>query len=108
MIKNSDDNISIQDYALERKVFPVSPNLLYIYLMTIVMGLHGMQIEKQAAEIRQNLNTMKNSFGDFLSMWDTLGNHLRNAQCKHDEGQKKLDKFVLQLDHIQGKEPETK
>jgi DNA recombination protein RmuC len=108
MIKNSDDNISIQDYALERKVFPVSPNLLYIYLMTIVMGLHGMQIEKQAAEIRQNLNTMKNSFGDFLSMWDTLGNHLRNAQCKHDEGQKKLDKFVMQLDQIQGKEPESK
>ncbi|MEN6386305.1 MAG: DNA recombination protein RmuC [Phycisphaerales bacterium] len=105
MVKNSDDNLSIQDYALQRKVFPVSPNLLYIYLMTIVMGLHGMQIEKQAAEIRQNLNTLKNSFGDFLSMWDTLGNHLRNAQCKHDEGQKKLDKFVMQLQQIKEKEP---
>jgi DNA recombination protein RmuC len=102
MVKNSDDNISVQDYALERKVFPVSPNLLYIYLMTIVMGLHGMQIEKQAAEIRQNLNTLKNSFGDFLSLWDTLGNHLRNAQAKHDDGQKKLDKFVMQLEQING------
>ncbi|MCE5341416.1 MAG: DNA recombination protein RmuC [Planctomycetaceae bacterium] len=104
MVKNSDDNISIQDYALERKVFPVSPNLLYIYLMTIVMGLHGMQIEKQAAEIRQNLNTLKNSFGDFLSIWDTLGSHLRNAQAKHDDGQKKLDKFTMQLEQIQEKE----
>jgi DNA recombination protein RmuC len=105
MIKNSDDNLSIQDYALQRKVFPVSPNLLYIYLMTIVMGLHGMQIEKQAAEIRQHLNTLKNSFGDFLSMWDTLGNHLRNAQTKYDEGHKKLDKFVLNLHQIKEKEP---
>jgi DNA recombination protein RmuC len=104
MVKNSDDNLSIQDYALQRKVFPVSPNLLYIYLMTIVMGLHGMQIEKQAAEIRQNLNTLKNSFGDFLAMWDTLGNHMRNAQSKHDEGQKKLDKFVMQLQQIKEKE----
>ncbi len=108
MVKNSDDNISIQEYALQRKVFPVSPNLLYIYLMTIVMGLHGMQIEKQAAEIRQNLNTLKNSFGDFLSIWDTLGSHLRNAQAKHDDGQKKLDKFVMQLEQINAKEGSEK
>ncbi|OQA03715.1 MAG: DNA recombination protein RmuC [Planctomycetes bacterium ADurb.Bin401] len=101
MVKNSDDGLSVQDYALERKVFPVSPNLLYIYLMTIVMGLHGMQIEKQAAEIRQNLKALNNSFGDFISMWDTLGTHLRNAHCKHDEGQKKLDRFVLQLEQAQ-------
>ena len=104
MVNTSDDSISVQDYALERKVFPVSPNLLYVYLMTIVMGLHGMQIEKQAAEIRQNLKTINNSFGDFISLWDTLGTHLRNAQGKHDEGQKKLDKIVMQLGQIQNKE----
>jgi len=101
MVKTAEDTISIQDYAMERKVFPVSPNLLYVYLMTIVMGLHGMQIEKQAAEIRQNLKTLNNSFGDFITLWDTLGGHLRNAHSKHDEGQKKLDKFVMQLGQIQ-------
>jgi DNA recombination protein RmuC len=101
IVKTTDDTISIQDYAMERKVFPVSPNLLYVYLMTIVMGLHGLQIEKQAAEIRQNLKTLNNSFADFIALWDTLGGHLRNAQGKHDEGQKKLDKFVMQLGQIQ-------
>ncbi|MFA5292036.1 MAG: DNA recombination protein RmuC [Phycisphaerae bacterium] len=104
MVKTSDDTISIQDYAMERKVFPVSPNLLYVYLMTIVMGLHGMQIEKQAAEIRKNLKTLNSSFGDFIATWDTLGTHLRNANGKHDEGQKKLDKLVMQLEQIQDKE----
>lgn len=104
MVKNSDDGLNIQDYALQKKVFPVSPNLLYIYLMTIVMGLHGLQIEKQAAEIRQNLNTLKHSLGDFLSIWDTLGTHLRNSHAKHDEGQKKLDKFILQLEQIKENE----
>jgi len=108
MVKNSDDNLNIQDYALSKKVFPVSPNLLYIYLMTIVMGLHGLQIEKQAAEIRQNLNTLKNSFGDFISTWDTLGGHLRHSYEKYDEGQKKLDKFVMQLEQIQDKENNSK
>lgn len=104
MVKTTDDTINIQDYAMGKKVFPVSPNLLYVYLMTIVMGLHGLQIEKQAAEIRQNLKTINNSFGDFISLWDTLGGHLRNAQGKHDEGQKKLDKFVMQLGQIQDEE----
>lgn len=101
MVKNSDETLSIQDYALERKVFPVSPNLLYVYLMTIVMGLHGLQIEKQAAEIRQNLKAINNSFGDFLSIWDTLGTHLRNSQGKYDEGHNKLNRFVAQLEQIQ-------
>jgi DNA recombination protein RmuC len=106
MIKNSEDTISIADYAMEKKVFPVSPNLLYVYLMTVVMGLHGLQIEKQAAEIRQNLKSLNVSFADFISLWDTLGGHIRNAYGKHDEGQKKLDKLVMQLGQIQneGKE----
>jgi DNA recombination protein RmuC len=104
MVKTAEDTISIQDYAMGRKVFPVSPNLLYIYLMTIVMGLHGLQIEKQAAEIRKNLKTLNVSFSDFISLWDTLGTHLRNAHGKHDEGQKKLDKLVMQLEQIQNEE----
>jgi DNA recombination protein RmuC len=104
MVKNADDTTSTQDYAMERKVFPVSPNLLYIYLMTVVMGLHGLQIEKQAAEIRQNLKTLNTSFADFIALWDTLGGHLRHAYEKHDEGQKKLDKFVMQLGQIQNEE----
>jgi DNA recombination protein RmuC len=104
IVKTAEDTINVQDYAMGKKVFPVSPNLLYVYLMTIVMGLHGLQIEKQAAEIRQNLKTLKNAFGDFISLWDTLGGHLRNAHGKHDEGQKKLDKFVMQLGQIQDKE----
>lgn len=101
MVKTPEDTISIQDYAMEKKVFPVSPNLLYVYLMTVVMGLHGLQIEKQAAEIRQNLKSLNVSFADFISLWDTLGGHIRNAGAKYDDGQKKLDKFVMQLGQIQ-------
>lgn len=104
MVKNTADTVNVQDYAMTKKVFPVSPNLLYVYLMTIVMGLHGLQIEKQAAEIRKNIKTLKNSFGDFLSLWDTLGGHIRNAGVKYDDGQRKLDKFVTQLDQIQDKD----
>jgi DNA anti-recombination protein RmuC len=65
------------------------------------MGLHGLQIEKQASEIRQNLKRLNSSFADFSATWDILGKHLRNAYSQYDEGQKKLDRFGLRLDQIQ-------
>jgi DNA recombination protein RmuC len=101
IVKYVGETQDILQYSLEKKVIPVSPNLLYVYLMTVVMGLHGLQIEKQAAEIRQNLKRLNASFADFLSNWDTLGKHLRNAYSQYDDGSKKLDRFGLQLSQIQ-------
>ena len=101
IVKYADDSKDILQYALDKKVIPVSPNLLYAYLMTVVMGLHGLQIEKQAAEIRQNLKKLNASFADFLNNWDTLGSHIKNAYSKYDEGHKKLDRFAMQLNQIQ-------
>ena len=101
IIKYPDDAKDILQYSLDKKVVPVSPNLLYAYLMTVVMGLHGLQIEKQAAEIRQNLKKLNASFTDFTGTWDVLGKHLRNAYVQFDEGHKKLDRFGMELTNIQ-------
>jgi len=104
IVNTGDEPFSIQKYAMDKKIIPVSPNLLYAYLMTVVMGLHGLQIEKQAAEIRQNLQRLNALFAEFVANWDTLGGHLRNAQGKYDDGQKRLDKFGMQLTQIQDKD----
>lgn len=104
IVKYDGDRTDILDYALEKKVIPISPNLLYAYLMTIVMGLHGMQIEKEAAAIRVNLQKLTAGLGSFAGNWDTLGRHLRNAQGQYDEGQKNLTQFQIQLEQIQQKE----
>ncbi len=108
VVRHDGDTKNLLEYALEKKVIPVSPNLLYAYLMTVVMGLHGLQIEKQAAEIRQNLKTLNSSFATFAATYDVLGKHLRNAQNQYDEGDKKLNKFGMQLDHIQAEDGEQK
>jgi DNA recombination protein RmuC len=105
VVKYEGETKDIIQYALDKKVIPVSPNLLYAYLMTVVMGLHGLQIEKQAAEIRQNLKKLNASFGDFGATWEVLGRHLRNAYSQYDEGQRKLDRFGIHLNQIQT-EPE--
>lgn len=101
IIKYVGETQDILQYSLDKKVIPVSPNLLYVYLMTVAMGLHGLQIEKQAAEIRQNLKRLNASFADFINNWDVLGKHIRNAYSQYDEGHKKLDRFGMQLSQIQ-------
>jgi DNA recombination protein RmuC len=101
IVKYAGETQDILQYCFDKKVIPVSPNLLYAYLMTVAMGLHGLQIEKQAAEIRQNLGRLNASFADFGGTWDILGKHLRNAYSQYDEGQKKLDRFGMQLGQIQ-------
>jgi len=106
VVKYKTDTKDILQYSLDKKVIPVGPNLLYAYLMTVVMGLHGLAIEKQAAEIQQNIKRLNADFAEFLSHWDVLGTHIRNAYGKYDEGQKKLDRFGMQLTQIQSESVE--
>lgn len=68
--------------------------------MTIAMGLHGLQIEKQAAQIRQNLEHLKSSFNTFAADFKTLGRHVRNTADKFDEADKRLTRFDSQLNLI--------
>ena len=107
VVKYAGDTQDILQYCLDKKVIPVSPNLLYAYLMTVAMGLHGLQIEHQATEILQNLKKLNASFADFGGTWEVLGKHLRNAYSQYDEGQKKIDRFGLQLGQIQAGADET-
>lgn len=106
IVKYPDQNSDILGYALEQKVIPVSPNLLYAYLMTVVMGLHGLQIEKQAAQIRSNLKKLNSGFAAFLSTWDILGKHVRNTSNQYEQGQKRLDRFASALTNAQGQQDE--
>jgi len=107
VIKYGEDKTDILKYALDKKVIPISPNLLYAYLMTIVMGLHGLQIEKQAANIRQNLKKISAGLEAFASNFDVLGKHLRNAQSQYDEANTKLNRFTTQLEQIQAGQQEA-
>jgi DNA recombination protein RmuC len=106
IVNMASDKTDLLKYALDKKVIPVSPNLLYAYLMTIVMGLHGLKIEKQAANIRQNLKLLNTGFEVFSSTWNLLGKHLKNAYTQYDDGQRKLDKFTIEMDNIQADDNE--
>lgn len=73
------------EYALQRKVIPVSPNSFYAYLQAIALGLRGLQIEEQAQEILGYLGRLEVDFSKFHEAFGILGTHLENARKKYEE-----------------------
>jgi DNA recombination protein RmuC len=100
IIRYDCNTTSLVDYAMSKKVIPVSPNVLYAYVMTIVMGLRGLQIEKQAAQIRENLKRLDGGYSLFAADFKTLGSHIRNTANKFDDADKKLSRFESQMTQI--------
>jgi DNA recombination protein RmuC len=104
VISHSDGEPDIGVYSREKKVFAVSPNLLYGYLMIIATGLQGLQIEKNAERILKQLSQMDTDFSKVEEDFQTLGRHLTNARGKYDETQQKLDQFGLRLRSLDAQE----
>ena len=96
---------SLSQYALARKVIPVSPNSFYAYLQAIVLGLRGLKIESSAREILNGLGQLAQDFRKFYEEFDKLGSHLTNSKTVYDKAQKRLDKFQHQLESIESEEP---
>jgi DNA recombination protein RmuC len=98
IIRTAPEEESVSDYALGRKVIPVSPNSLYAYLQAIVLGLRGFRIEQRAEEILRHIGRLQHEHGRFREEFDTLGRHINNARNKYDEATKRLDRFQEKLE----------
>lgn len=97
----------LQEYALERRVVPVSPNSFYAYLRAIVLGLQGLRVERQAQEILGHLGRLKGDFGRFREEFGVLGRHLTNARNKYDDVDRMVERFSERLAvPLRGEDPE--
>ena len=91
----------ILNYALTKKVIPVSPNSFYAYLQVIILGLKGLQIEKDALKIQALLSGLKKEIGSFQDDFQLVGRHISNALNKYEEARRRLDKFNFRLEQIE-------
>jgi DNA recombination protein RmuC len=85
-------------YALERRVFPVSPSTFHAFMLVIVMGLRGMQIEQHAHEVMSYCSQLGKDFERFRDDFETIGTHIGHAQKKYGEADRRLGKFEAQLE----------
>src|ERR1035437_125936 len=89
---------NLYSYALEKRVFPVSPTTFTAYLQVVALGLKGLQIEKHAHEVMAYCAQLRNDFGRFKEDFDLVGTHLGRAQSKFGESEKRLDRFGNKLE----------
>ena len=91
----------IFNYALKKKVVPVSPNSFFAYLQVIVFGLRGLKIEKDAQRILDSLAGLNRELEGFQGDFQLIGKHMANATSKFEDARRRLDKFNLKLEQIE-------
>jgi DNA recombination protein RmuC len=85
------------EFALERRVIPVSPNTLFAYLQVIALGLKGMKVEESAQKILAGLGQLGVDLGKLQTSFDKVGTQLQYAQANFADTQRRLDEFNQHL-----------
>ena len=88
---------SLSQYALSKKVIPVSPGSFYAYLQAIVLGLKGLKVEERAKEIIRYLSRLQGDFARFKDEFGLLGKHLGHAQGSFQNADRRLEQFGQKL-----------
>ena len=104
IIKNEDvgGELALFEYALQRRVIPVSPNSFYAYLQTILLGLKGMRVEESARDMIDNLERLNQEFLRFAESFRLVGEHLENSRKKYEDAQKRLGRVEGKMEQLDG------
>jgi len=89
-------------YALGRRVIPVSPNSFYAYLQTILLGLRGMRVEENAREIMDGILRLEKELEVFAEDFELVGTHLNNSLKKYADAAKRFDRFEMKVEQLTG------
>ncbi|HYL91869.1 MAG TPA: DNA recombination protein RmuC [Alphaproteobacteria bacterium] len=101
-IIRDDEDFQLYSYCQQKRVMPVSPNSLYAYLQTIMVGLKGLQVSQRAETILREIESLKIELDKFTKAFETVGQHIRNASAKMDEGTKLLTKVEVRVESLGG------
>ena len=94
------DGLDLFQYALKRKVVPVSPQSFYAYLQVIVMGLRGLTIERRAREIMERVGDAQMRLNRFTESFDLVGTHLGRARRQWDEAARRLERTDAAIEQL--------
>jgi len=104
ILKQESRKESLSDYALEKRIVPVSPNSLYAYLQAIVRGLKGMRIERSAQMILSHLGQLEADFNKIMVDFEKVGTHLSNAQSAYEKAFRGFDRVRTRLSALDSDE----
>jgi DNA recombination protein RmuC len=102
LVAGESEGIDLSDYALSRRVLPVSPSTFYAYLSTVATGLRGLEVEANAAAILRGIGAVEQQLERFGEEFTVLGKHLGNAATKYSDAERRLNELQARLDALQG------
>ena len=100
--EDEDGDTGLFQYALGRRIIPVSPNSFYAYLQTILLGLKGLRVEESAREILEAIQRLSQEHQRFGESFRLVGSHLENSLKKFQEAEKRFGKVEGRLEDIDG------
>lgn len=104
IVKDDADN-TLTEYAMGKRVIPVSPNSFYAYLQAIILGLKGFQVEENARAILENLTRLQGDFVRFRDEFGILGKHIGQTHSKYEDIDKKLVRLQDKLSFVGEEKP---
>lgn len=91
----------IFQHAVRRQVIPVSPNSFYAYLMVILQGLRGFQVEERALKILETLDRLQKDLTGVREDFSRAGKQLGFAVENFEKAEKHLIHFEDRLEAIE-------
>ncbi len=85
------------EYAMRRRVIPVSPGSFYAYLQAIAVGLRGLRIEDRAREIMAGIAGVRDELERLREAYRLVGRHLGNATSVASAAERRLDRLEARL-----------
>jgi len=101
IIRDEDEN-GLYEYCVQKRVMPVSPNSLYAYLHTIVVGLKSLHVSQQAESILRQMESLRFELEKFTDVYEKLGTHLKNAGKSYDDSTRALSKLENRVQNLAG------
>ncbi len=85
------DRGELYNYALSKRVIPVSPSTFYAYLQIILYGLKGLELERRAEQILDELSGLSRQLEYLMKALSVLGEHIKRASNKFEEVRRALE-----------------
>ena len=101
IIRDEDEN-DLYSYCVQKRVMPVSPNSLYAYLQTIMVGLNSLRISQRAEGILRELQSLEVELEKFEDVFGKLGTHLRNASRSYEDSAREFARIGNRVQRLAG------
>lgn len=73
------NNSNLLDFARKHRIYPVSPNTMYIHLQTVLLSFEGQKIEARSRQVFRLLRAIQKDYEKTEGVIQILGKHINNA-----------------------------